>query len=114
MLKAVRVDLEAVADIMQHIAKMIGKMQPKERVDLCARLRSVEKSAELLVKDLKGEIRIALKGQAGTLAGEAFKARLQFIPMPRLDQQKLKSKFPDAYADCVTTEFEPRITFEAR
>ncbi len=114
MLKSVRVDLVSVADTLEHITKTLPRLTQQEKVDLGARISAFKTTAEALDKLLRDEFKTSLKHKAGTLPGEQFKARLTVYPMPRLDQSKLKEKYPKAYFACIKTDDEERLTYQPK
>jgi hypothetical protein len=114
MLKTVRMDLESISDTLEHIAKTLPRLTQQEKVDLGARVSAFKNSAEALDKLLRDEFKTSLKHQPGELPGESFKAKLTVYPMPRLDQGKLKDKYPRAYFACINTGNEERMTYHPK
>ncbi len=114
MLRAIRVDLEAIADTLEHIAKTLPRLTQQEKVDLGARVSAFKNSAEALDKALRDEFKASLKHKPGSLPGEQFKAKLTVSPVARLDQEKLKNKYPVAYLACIDTKDEERMTYHPK
>jgi predicted phage-related endonuclease len=108
------IDLADLLDAMEHLHKMLPKLTLKTKVDVAARLKAIVKTAKSIDDDVKDEIKDHLKGKAGTVPGEIFKALVGIHPVTRLDQKLLKEERPKIYAEYEKTGDEERVTFETR
>jgi hypothetical protein len=114
MNKLVKLDLIDLQTAMEDLITQLPNMTMKTKIDVAARLRSVVKSCEAVDKAIKDEIKVIRHNEPGVVVGDLFKATLAMIPTTRLDQQKLQVDYPKAYAKCLETKEQARITFEAR
>ena len=110
----VKTDLEDLTAVMEDLARRFPNMELKAKIDVAARLKAIAKAAKTIDELVKKEVKSRRKGKAGFVLGELFKAYLNLIPTTRLDQQKLEVKYPKAYADCLSTDDQERVTFEVR
>jgi predicted phage-related endonuclease len=111
---AVKTDLADLVDAIESLQKQLSKMPQAVKVDVAAKLRSLTKTADLIDKMIKEELKTALKDKPGVIVGEMFKANVTWGPVTRLDQKALKETYPKVYAKCLETRDEARVTFEVR
>jgi predicted phage-related endonuclease len=114
MNKAAKLDLAYLQESMEDLQKQLETMTMKSKIDVAARLRSVVKSCEAIDKAIKDEIKVIRNNEPGIVVGDLFKASLSLVPTTRLDQKKLEVEYPKAYAKCLETKEQARITFEPR
>ena len=114
MNKATKIDLADLTDAIEHLEKLVPSMTIETKVDVAARLNGLVKRAETMQSQIKDEIKAQRHGKSGYVLGEIFKAFLNIIHVTRLNQEALKVEYPRAYAKCLETTDQQRITFEAR
>jgi hypothetical protein len=111
---AVAIDLADLKDALESLAKRLPKLSLKEKVDIAARLKAVEKTTKLIDETVKDEIKAKLSNKDGIIPGDIFKAILAFHDETRLDQQMLEVEYPKVFAKCRKTKPVGRVTFEVR
>jgi predicted phage-related endonuclease len=111
---AVKTDLADLVDAIESLQKQLSKMPQAVKVDVAAKLRSLTKTADLIDKMIKEELKTALKDKPGVIVGELFKANIAYIATTRLNQEKLKEAYPKVYAKYLETKDQARVTFEVR
>jgi predicted phage-related endonuclease len=114
MNKIVKLDLIDLQTAMEDLIQQLPNMTMKTKIDVAARLRSVVKSCEAIDKAIKDEIKVIRNNEPGIVVGDLFKSTLAVIPTTRLDQKKLELEYPKAYAKCLETKDQIRISFEPR
>lgn len=114
MKKSIEQDLIDASDALEHLIKEYPKLSIEDKVDVGARVRAISKSSEKLGELVKDEIKERLKMKEGTVLGAMFKAVLKLVPVPRLDQKRLKEEKPSVYAQFVHEDEDKRVTFEPR
>ena len=114
MNKAIERDLVDACDALEHLMKKLSDLPLADKIDAAARLRAVVKNAESIDDDVKNAIKEKLKGKAGTVLGDVFKANLTMVESTRFNQTAFKTAEPDLYQQYTETKSAPRITFEAR
>lgn len=114
MNEATKMDLEDLQVLLEQLHKRLPKMPLATRVDVAARLRALSKTAEVIDKDVKEEIKAKLNSKPGTVPGELFKANLAYVPTTRLNQQKFKAEYPKIYDRFLETTGVARVTFEVK
>ena len=114
MQKLTKADLEDMALIMEDLVKRLPDMKREERIDVCARIRTLGKHIKTIDEMVKDEIKAKCKGKEGYVNGEQWKAKLTIVPTTRLDQKALKEGNPKVYAEYAKDSEDQRITFEAR
>lgn len=101
-------------DAIESLRDRLETMSKQEKIDVAARLRAAHKTIEELDESIKDDIKLWLKGAAGTVNGEIFKAILSINPTKRLNQKLLKELQPKIHAkyyedvDQTTINFKPR------
>jgi predicted phage-related endonuclease len=114
MQKLTKADLEDLALILEDLIKRLPEMKREERIDVCARIRTVAKHCKSIEDTVKDEIKAKCKGKEGYVNGEVFKAKLSLVPTTRLDQKALKEENPKVYSLFAKDTEDQRITFEPR
>lgn len=109
-----KTDLEDLTLILEDLVKRLPDMKREERIDVCARVRTLGKHLDAIDKIVKDEIKAKCKGKEGYVNGEVFKARLQLVPVTRLDQKALKEGNPKVYNEYAKETEDQRISFEPR
>lgn len=111
---ATKIDLEDLQSVMEALQKRFGNMTLQTKVDVAARLKAAAKVMEVIDAAVKDEIKLHLKGKAGTVNGEIFKSTVTYSPVTRLDQKLFKEKEPKLFAKYERTNDQATVRFEAR
>src|ERR1700677_5087082 len=110
----VTVDLEDLQFSMESLLKQLPKLPLKQKIDVAARLKAIEKAVKSIDEQVKEEIKTRLRHKDGSIPGELFKANLALIPTMRLNQKALQIEQPKVYAKYQESTDQERITFEVR
>lgn len=114
MKTATLMDLEDVQLAIENLKDRLPKMKLTELIDVAARLKAVAKNCEVIDDNCKDQVKKQLKGKAGEVPGETFKAVLRIDTVSRLDQKAFKEGHPKI-AEAYTSDCDQKvITFAAR
>lgn len=114
MKKSIKEALEDASAVMEEIEGKLPNMTLTEKVDVAARLKAATKRAEIIDRTVKKDIEDKLKGKAGIVNGELFKAVRTLVATARLDQKALKEEEPEIVARFTVNDVQGRISFEVR
>jgi hypothetical protein len=109
-----KTDLEDLTLILEELVKRLPDMKREERIDVCARVRTLNKHLDAIDKIVKDEIKAKCKGKEGYVNGEVFRAKMSLVPVSRLDQKSLKEGNPKVWEQYLRDDEDQRVTFEPR
>ena len=114
MNKAVKVDLGDLLDAIEHLHKTLPTLDLAQQIDVAARLKPLAKHCEQIDETVKDAVKAKLKGKAGAVPGEIFKAVLNLVSVTRLDQKALKEEEPEVHAEYSKQTEDQRVTYSVR
>lgn len=114
MRKSTDTDLKDLGDILEGITLKLTKMPEAELIDVAARLKPVAKHCKVIDDFVKAHVKKKLKGKAGSVLGDIFKAVLSLVPTARLNQKLLKEEEPETHAAYNESVTDEKITFVVR
>ncbi len=114
MLKSVKLDLNDASDAIEHLLTELPKLDLDDKVDIGARINAVMKNCKKLDDAIKDDIKKKLKGKAGTVLGDTFKAVLKLVPCSRFQQAAFKEAEPEKYKEFCRDDVDQRVTYETR
>lgn len=111
---ATKIDLADLQDAAEHLLKSLPKLTLTAKIDVAARLKGIAKAAKAIDDAVKLDIKAHLKGKAGQVPGEIFKAKLAVIQVTSFDSKTFKEEQPKMYDKYTFDDEQQRITFEVR
>ena len=107
-------DINDAVDCLESMLAKLEKLNREDKVDLCARVIALQKTADKIEKSIKADIKAWRKGKPGNVLGETFKAVLSLVETTRLNGSALKEAEPKVWERYAETSDVERISFEPR
>jgi hypothetical protein len=114
MRKSTDTDLKDLGDILEGITLKLTKMPEADLIDVAARLKPVAKHCKVIDEFVKAHVKTKLKGKAGFVLGDIFKAVLALVPTKRLNQKRLKEEEPEIHEAYNEPAEDEKVTFVVR